>query len=115
LSKVAVALARGDTAAKIAKEEGVSVRTVQRWAATPECRDEVEAIRSRMLAEAVCKLQALASKSVQTLESLMTEGVADTVRLGAARAVLSAMIEVRSHVELTRRIEELERRAPCLA
>src|SRR3954470_1624911 len=104
LQAIAVALARGDSAATIAKEQGVHPRTVQRWAATPECKQQVDAIRNDMLSEAVAKLKGLASKAVDTLGELMDVD-SPAIRLQASRTVLGSLVEIQNHVELIGRFE----------
>src|SRR4051794_36338020 len=111
LQEIALGLARGESAATIAKEQGVHPRTIQRWASTPKCREQVEAIRKNMLASAVTKLKASASKAVDTLTELMGKETPPGIRLQAARAVLASLVEIENHADLIARIEDLERRA----
>ncbi len=106
--RLALLLARGATKRHAARECGINVRTVYRRLERPEFRARVEHFRNEMLSQAVGRLTSIARKAVGTLEALL-EDPNSTVRLGAARTVLTGLIDVQEHAEMARRLEELER------
>src|SRR4051812_42945762 len=82
-----LALASGKTVADAARDAGVSVSTAHRRMAEAEFRRQVAAARTDALARAVGQLADTSTAAVQTLRSLL-DAESDTVRLGAARAIL---------------------------
>ena len=66
------------------------------------------------MADAVGRLAAAATSAVDTLRGLLAAGQPATVRLGAARAILSALIDVQAHAELADRVTRLADRGKGL-
>jgi hypothetical protein len=89
---LALALARGATLRDAAAEVGVGERTATRRWAEPTFRGRVAALRQDMVARCLGR---------------MADG-SESVRLGAARAMLELGVKVRESVELGERLDELE-------
>ena len=106
-SELICALARGLSHAQAAQEAGVSVRTVQRRASDPAVRAAVAGARQAMVGEATGRLATAAERAVATLEDLL-ESDADSVRLGASRALLDNLLRFRDSEELSDRVRQLE-------
>ena len=68
----------------------------------------VRGLRQGLVTDAVGKLAGAATAAVETLRGLLAEGQPATVRLGAARAILTALIDVQTHAELADRVAHLE-------
>src|SRR5213076_2878200 len=83
-----LALACGATKENAARKAGVSERTVYRRLKDPEFRQRLQAIRTDMVQRAANVLTAAAMEAVKTLLSLQEGSVSNSVRLGAARAIL---------------------------
>ncbi len=108
IEALAQALAAGDSAAAWAEAHAVPRRTAYRWAAEAGLKARVRGLRQGLVTDAVGRLAAAATSAVDTLRGLLAEGQPATVRLGAARAILSALIDVQSHTELAERLARLE-------
>jgi hypothetical protein len=107
---LALAVARGESVSDAAKSHGLSERTAYRRSADPRFKARVDELRRRTVADAVGRLAASATLAASTMVELLGAASPPTVRLGAARAVLSSLIEVQLHGELTERIATLEER-----
>ena len=108
IESLARALAVGDSAAAWAEVNHVPRRTAYRWAAEAGVKARVHGLRQGLVTDAVGKLAGAATAAVETLRGLLAEGQPATVRLGAARAILSALIDVQTHAELSDRVTRLE-------
>jgi hypothetical protein len=108
IESLAKALAAGDSAAAWAEVNNVPRRTAYRWATEAGVKARVRGLRQGLVTDAVGKLAEAATAAVETLRGLLAEGQPATVRLGAARAILSALIDVQSHAELADRLARLE-------
>jgi hypothetical protein len=108
--RIALALAKGCTRVDAAREAGVSERLVYLRLERPEFRALVDELRTRLIGDAVGKLSAAATEAAETLKALLGASHPAAVRLGASRAILSALIEVRGHLELSGRVAEIEAR-----
>jgi hypothetical protein len=108
IESLAQALAAGDSAAAWAEAHAVPRRTAYRWAAEAGVKVRVRGLRQDLVTDAVGRLAGAATAAVDTLRGLLAEGQPATVRLGAARAILSALIDVQSHAELADRLARLE-------
>ncbi len=100
-------LARGLTLRDAAQAAGVSERTAYRRAADAGFRQQVGRMRADLLAQAVGCLADAATAAVATLRALR-EAEADSVRLGAARAILDAGMKGAELVDLAERVATLE-------
>jgi len=86
----------------------VARRSLGRWVAEDELfRRELETARERMLTETLQRLAGITATAVETLADLMTSR-RETVRLSAARAVVSLCIRARENIDLAARVHALE-------
>jgi len=108
IESLAQALAVGGSVAAWAEAHGVPCRTAYRWAAEEDLKARVHGLRQGLVTNAVGKLAGAATAAVETLRGLLAEGQPATVRLGAARAILTALIDVQTHAELADRVAHLE-------
>jgi hypothetical protein len=108
IESLAQALAAGDSAASWAEAHAVPRRTAYRWAAAAGVQAQVRGLRQGLVADAVGRLAGAATTAVDTLRGLLAEGQPASVRLGAARAILTALIDVQAHAELADRVTHLE-------
>jgi len=108
IESLARALAAGDSAAAWAEAHAVPRRTAYRWAAEAGVKAQVRGLRQGLVTDAVGRLAGAATAAVDTLRGLLAEGQPATVRLGAARAILTALIDVQAHAELADRVAHLE-------
>src|SRR5215213_5226436 len=102
-----LALASGKTVTDAARDAGVSVSTAHRRMADGDFRRQVAAARTDALARAVGQLADASTAAVQTLRSLL-DADADTVRLGAARAILDQATRGVELLDLAERLAALE-------
>jgi len=106
---VAVAgLAAGLTMTEVARQAGVSDRTIRRWLKRDAFRRRVEDARTELITGTVGKLADSAGEAVATLRQLLREGNPPATRLGAARAILEMASRYRESEELERRLTVLE-------
>jgi hypothetical protein len=106
---VLTALAAGATIRQASEQTGVSERTIYRRLADVGFRQRVTSIRAGMLERAVGKVADGMADAAGTLRSLLVaEG--ESVRLGAARALLELGVKLRESVELEQRLQTLEQR-----
>lgn len=104
---VIVALAQGRPPLEAAAAGGISARTLRRWQQTPEFRAEVTRLRSQLLDRTVGALVEAAADAVATLRAALDDDDS-AVQVRAARAILSALIQVRESADLEARITALE-------
>jgi hypothetical protein len=102
------ALALGVSPEAAAQKSGVSVRTVYRRLADAEFRAEVDRQRTAILDRAVGMSGAGTLGSVKTLTMLQDAAKSESVRLGAARALVDVHVKLRQSAEQQARIEALE-------
>jgi hypothetical protein len=107
---IALAMAQGIPIRQWAQEHKVHIRAAYRLAERPAVRAKTAEIRARMVDEAVGRLAEAATTAALTLWDLVGTERPDTVRLGAARALLSSLIEVQSHAEMSRRFAAIEKK-----
>jgi len=105
-----LALACGATKENAALKAGVSERTVYRRLKDPDFRQRLQALRSDMVQRAANVLTASAMEAVKTLLSLQEGTVTNSVRLGAARAILEQGARLRELADVEERLTALERR-----
>jgi phage terminase small subunit len=104
---LAVALARGSSVTKAAKEAGYSTRQAFRLLSDPSFRREVSTLRGRLVDRAVGLLASTNTAAVQTLRRLLADSTPG-VRLRSAKAVLEIGARMRENADLVERIEALE-------
>lgn len=107
-SALVAALACGGTVEAAAKTAGVSVPTVRRRLAEPAFRKAVEEARAESVSRAVARLSATSTLAADCLRELL-KAKSETVRLGAARAILELGAKYREAEDLAVRLAELER------
>ncbi|MHB1562295.1 MAG: hypothetical protein ACYC61_33050 [Isosphaeraceae bacterium] len=107
---LAIAMAGGTPVKDWAQTHGIAERTAYRWARSPEVVDQVEAIRRESLDRAVNRLSGMATDAAEEIARLAREASSESVRLQAARAVLSELMAISGFAALERRMAEIERR-----
>lgn len=105
--RLIVELAAGRTAQEAAVAAGVGSRTVFRRLADPAFQERLSNARKDLLSGAMQTLAESSGAAVATLVKLL-DSEADSIRLGAARAILDAGLKLRQAVELEERIRRLE-------
>jgi hypothetical protein len=112
---VAGLVASGLSYPDVAGRLKVSVRTVKRAMALPAVRSEVDAIRERTVEAGLGVLLDGFRAAVAELGRLVQHGTAaDSVKLGAVRLSIDAVLRVREQVTLARQMEELQRQFQAL-
>ncbi len=106
---LALALARGVSAAKWARSNEVSKMTAYRWAKDPECKKAVEAFRRRMIDRAVGVLSQKTITAATRITNIAIEGDSDSVQLRACRAIFSDMITASKYSGLEERVSDMEK------
>ena len=106
-STLLVALAAGMTVRDAAVAAGIGERTATRRVTDPGFRRQVAQLRANMVQRALGRLADASVQAVDTLRALLS-AEADTVKLGAARAILELGNRLRETVELEERIAALE-------
>ncbi len=106
---VAVAgLAVGLTKGEVARQAGVSDRTLRRWLKQDAFRRQVEDARAELISSTVGRLADATTDAVATLQELLGTGNPPATRLGAARAILEMASRYRESEELEKRLAALE-------
>lgn len=106
-SALITALAAGGTVEAAAKSAGVSVATAYRRRAEPAFRQRVAEARDEMVSRSVARLSATSTLAADTLRELL-KARSETVRLGAARAILELGGKLREQEDLAERVRALE-------
>lgn len=111
---IALALARGKSAADAATEVGVNVRTVERRRAEPSVQQRIEEIRKELTAKLCGRFIAMGDKAADELEELL-ESEVPQVKLSAVRLALEHMSRSRAeellaghYAEIAERVRKLE-------
>jgi HEAT repeat protein len=108
-SVLVMALACGGTVEAAAKAADVGESTVYRRLREPAFRRRVTEARDEMVVRAVARLSATSTLAADTLRELL-KARAETVRLGAARAILELGGKLREQEDLAERVAALEER-----
>ena len=90
-----------------AKRAGVSDVTLWRWMQEPDFRDRYRQARRQVLEGAIASLQQSAGEAATTLRALL-KAESESVRLGAARAILDQATKGADLLDLEARIAALE-------
>ena len=106
--ELAARLAAGQTYAEAGKALGMSERTISRCMTRSEFRALVDAIRDERVEAVVGSLGDASAEAIATLRRLLAEQ-SPMVRLGAVRTILEFLLRGREHVDLARRVADLER------
>src|SRR5262249_54275934 len=104
---VALSIAAGRSIKSAAAEAECGERTAHAWLDDPRYRSLISELRHRMLDEAVGSLVEATNEAVSTLKNLLDDDHVN-VRLRAALGIIAAVVRLREHVELERRITALE-------
>jgi hypothetical protein len=108
----ALSLAVGRTIEDAAGESGAGSRTIRTWLRDePAFPRRVSELRAEMTARAVGRLADGMASAADTLGYLCRKARSETVRLGAARALLELGNKLRESVELEDRLTALEARS----
>jgi hypothetical protein len=106
----ALALAAGLTIDQAAKKSGAGGRTIRTWLHDqPAFPRRVTELRAEMTSLALGRLVDGMGLAADTLRALL-KAKSETVKLGAARAMLELGVKLRESVELVQRIADLEAR-----
>jgi predicted flavoprotein YhiN len=92
----------------------VPLRTAYRWYRSEWFRRLVKAYRRPMVDRAIGKMARDMSKAVETIDRLVERGETEGVKLAAARAMVSSVLNVRRYAELKAEIRRLEERIESL-
>jgi hypothetical protein len=106
---LALALATGQTLRAAAEAIGIGERTATRRWADAAFRRRVAELRGDMVQRSLGRMADGMSDAAAKLRELLG-AESETVRLGAARALLELGVKLRESVELEERLAELERR-----
>jgi hypothetical protein len=101
------ALAGGATVRDAAIAAGVGEMTVYRRLKERDFRRQLDETRAEILTGAMARLSAAATDAVTTLTSLLA-AESESVRLGAARSILDAVLRWREQAELAERLDRVE-------
>jgi HEAT repeat protein len=107
---LALALATGQTLRAAAEATGIGERTATRRWADPAFRHRVAELRGEMVQRALGCMADGMGEAADKLRQLLT-AESESVRLGAARALLELGVKLRESVELEQRLLVLEQRA----
>ena len=102
-----VGMASGLTIRSASKRAGITERTAGRWLAVPGFRQRVQEARAGLVERALGKLARDSTKAADTLRKLLDAG-SDSIKLGAARALLELGNKLRESVALEERLALLE-------
>jgi hypothetical protein len=105
-----LALAAGESIAAAARKAGVTERTVQRWREDNAFCGEVVQARGEMFARALGCLAEGSASGALVLRQLALKAKSESVKLGAARALLELGPRMRESVEMEERVRALEER-----
>jgi hypothetical protein len=100
-------VASGRTLTEAAKQAGISHITAQRRMADPSVRRRISELRSEMLQSAMGRISGTLTEAVDTLRKLL-KAKTDTVKLGAARALLEYGLRFRETLDLEERLAQVE-------
>lgn len=106
--ELAALLASGCRHTTAAEQLGVKLRTVERWAVKAEVKRLIAEFRDDRVQGVIDRLGDAGNDAVTTLRALL-KSKSGMVQLGAARALLEYLLRGREHVELNRRVADLER------
>jgi hypothetical protein len=109
--QVALLMASGNTEGQAAFQTGCGARTIRSWLrSSPAFSRRIADLRAQMTSAALGRLTASMCRAADTLDQLAASAAAETVRLGASRAILELAVKLKETVELEARISLLEQR-----
>lgn len=102
-------MAKGDPITAIARDLGISPKTVRRHGAPRPAQERIEAARQTGLTEAVQKLSERSLRAVEVLAEVMEDREESAgARITAAKAILEQAVRLREHTEFDERLRRLE-------
>ncbi|MGW4691969.1 helix-turn-helix domain-containing protein [Kitasatospora cineracea] len=104
-------IARGMTTDQVGREIGVSGRTVRRWREDPAFSAGISEARRAIVQEAAAAIGAAAKDAVTTLHQALGDD-SPTIRIQAARTILTSLPGLLEHAELEERLAALEAATP---
>lgn len=108
-TRAIAALMTSRTQGEAAKAAGVKLRSIQRWSREPEFLSALRSAESEAISQAVRRLSSLATEAAEALAAVMRDPETPaSVRVGAARGILTALLPLREQVTLEERIAALE-------
>jgi transposase-like protein len=108
-SKLALAVAAGQSITQWARDHGIGVRTAYTWSRAPEFRSQVAELRDRLLDRAIGVLARRVAANAAEINRLASKAESEAVRLAAARAGIADLLGASRFVELRAEVEELKR------
>jgi hypothetical protein len=103
-----LALACGASPESTAQKSGLSVRTVYRRLADPYFRQQVDQLQNAIARRAAGLLTAASISAIKTCTTLQESARSESVRLGAAKAVVELALKLREATSLADRVAALE-------
>ena len=107
-SRLALAIAQGQSISAWARANSVPQRTAFRWAGDPKVRRAVESWRRRSLDRAIGRMAGRATWAADGIARLAESAESESVQLRARRALLSDQMAVAKYADLERRMTEIE-------
>ena len=107
-TRLALAIARGESVAAWARQNEVPRRTAFRWARDTKVRLAVEAGRRYALDRAIGRMARLAMKAADAIARLGEGAESESVQLRAWRAILADQMAVSKFSNLEQRMVEIE-------
>ena len=105
---LALALAQGRSVTTWARANDVPRRTAYRWAGERAVRSAAESYRRRAVDRAIGRLARRATWAADTIAKLAKDAESESVRLSAARAILSDMMTVAQFATLEEDVAQLK-------
>jgi predicted DNA-binding transcriptional regulator AlpA len=107
------ALLTAPTIGQAAQAVGISEPTLWRWLKRPDFQRAYRRARQEVVAQAVSRVQQLASQAVEALASIMEDAQAPAgARVSAAKAILELSTKSCTLDDLREQLAELEARLP---
>ena len=107
-TRLALAIARGESVAEWAVRNNVPRRSAFRWASDPKVRRSVESWRRRALDRAIGRMAGLALKAANGIAKLADGAESESVQLRSYRAILADQMAVAKFSNLEQRVAEVE-------
>jgi hypothetical protein len=107
-TRLALAIARGESVAAWARQNEVPRRTAFRWARDTKVRRAVEVWRRRALDRAIGRMASRAAKAADGIARLGEGAESESVQLRAWRAILADQMAVSKFSDLEYRMTEIE-------
>ena len=104
-----LALACGASPESAAQKTGLSVRTVYRRLSEPAFQQQVSEVRADMVRRSAGLLTAAGLSAIKTFTLLLESAKSESVRLGAARAVIELGQKLRDTTDFEERLAAVER------